>query len=98
MHAVPEVHFGHLAFQLFLVSFHEASAHHQEAFFATTVFDFTLFENHVDGLFLGVTNKATGVDDDDVAVVLLAVEIDGLPARLQLSCDKFRIDGVFGAA
>ena len=54
-----------------------------------------LLEKGVDGLFLGITNKAAGVDDDDVAVVLGAIEIDKMACLEEMSSKVLGIDGVF---
>lgn len=102
--AVPGVDFGQFGDELVAVTLYEA-AHGDE--FATTkvagvalvevFFCLDLLKEDVDRLLFGVANEAAGVDNDGVAVVLLAVEVDGVSRVGEMPGDVFRVDGVFAA-
>ena len=105
MHPVPGVDFGHLGLQLVAVTLDEA-AHGDEGAAAAvagvsaveTALGLNLLEEDVDGLLLGVADEAAGVDDDDVAVIARAVEVDLVACMGEVSGDVLGVDGVLAAS
>ena len=93
VYAVPGIHFGYFFPKLFLVTFHEAAADDNPLAFVPG-----LLQDGIDAFFFGVADEAAGVDDDGVAVVEAAVEMNGVPLCFQFSGEVFAIDGVFAAA
>ena len=55
-------------------------------------------QDHIDGLLLGVADKAAGVDDHHAVVGAVAVEYDRVACGGELCRQVLRIDRVFGAA
>jgi hypothetical protein len=56
-----------------------------------------LLQKGVYGFLFGISDETAGVDDDQVTVVLLAVEIDLVVCGSEVTRDVFRVDGVLAA-
>ena len=57
-----------------------------------------LLQDGIDRLFLGIAYETTGIEDNDIAVILHAVEKEGVPSMAQMSGEVFGIDGVLAAS
>lgn len=102
MHTIPRINFRHLGNHLVTVTLNKAAYGYKYA--TTTIASMTLVEvllglnllkQHVYGLLLSIANKATGVDDDGVAIVLITVEIDGVASLSEVPGYVLRINSVF---
>ena len=103
--SVPEVDFGDFLGELVAVAFYEASGGYECALLAVGVVPpvvvfllYGLLQDGLDGFFLGVADESAGVEDDGVAVVLAAVEVDLYAGAGEVARYVFGVDGVFAAA
>ena len=98
VNSVPGIHFWHFGFEFLLVALHKATTGYQNAGLAAMCLDGYLLQYGVDALFLGVADKAAGVDYYGIAVVALPVEVYGMAQGGEAACEVLAVDGIFGAA
>jgi hypothetical protein len=104
VHTIPAIHLGHFGLQLLAVALHEAANGIEGAPLAVVgmaaivvLLVLDLLQKGVYGFLFGISDETAGVDDDQVTVVLLAVEIDLVVCGSKVTRDVFRVDGVLAA-